>query len=111
MKIRLMGSELFHADGETDSHKEPNSSFFAILRKRLTKLKRFNNKNIYRHNITWKNIENIANYLILNITDVSSNNEGNPSPLRIFNLFLLRNCNVTERDSSRSISSTLNPCK
>jgi len=40
MKIRPVGPELFHADRGTDEHARhdnANSSFFAILRERLTK--------------------------------------------------------------------------
>jgi len=32
MKIRLVGAELFHADGRTDRHDESNSCFFATAR-------------------------------------------------------------------------------
>jgi hypothetical protein len=35
MKIRLVGAELFHADGQTDRHDEANSRFSQILRTRL----------------------------------------------------------------------------
>ena len=31
MKIRLMGAELFHADGQTDGHDEAKSSLSQIL--------------------------------------------------------------------------------
>ena len=31
MRIRLVGAELFHADGQTDRHDEANSSFSQIL--------------------------------------------------------------------------------
>jgi len=34
MKIRPVGIEFFHADGQTDKHKEA-TSLFAILRTRL----------------------------------------------------------------------------
>jgi len=35
VKIRRVGTQLFHADGETDGHDEANGSFFAILQTRL----------------------------------------------------------------------------
>jgi hypothetical protein len=36
MKIRPVGAELFHADGQTERHDEANSGFFfVILQKRL----------------------------------------------------------------------------
>jgi len=34
MKIRPVGTELFHADTQTDRHDEADSRFFANLRKR-----------------------------------------------------------------------------
>ena len=36
MEIRLVGAELFHADGQTDEHYEANSRFSQTL---LTRLK------------------------------------------------------------------------
>jgi len=36
-KIRPMGSELFHAGGQTDRHDEANSRFYAILRRLIKK--------------------------------------------------------------------------
>jgi hypothetical protein len=35
IKIRPVGAELSHADGQTDGHDEANSRVFAILRTRL----------------------------------------------------------------------------
>jgi hypothetical protein len=37
MKIRLVGADLFHADGQTDRHEEANSCFsqFANMSKKL----------------------------------------------------------------------------
>jgi hypothetical protein len=37
MKIRPVGAEFFHANGQTDRHDEANSRFFAIGRTRLKK--------------------------------------------------------------------------
>ena len=35
MKIRSVGAEVFHADGQTDRHEEANSRFPQIARRRL----------------------------------------------------------------------------
>jgi len=53
MKIRPVGAELLHADGQTDRHGEANSRFFAVLR---THLKSWNKSDfgwgLFEHTIT-----------------------------------------------------------